>query len=79
VNAIELDPLSAQTLVDATLAFLYQGNTAGAKVLARRAAELDPSYFFPVMVDGWADLEAGQFRNAIPALKKAKGWTRRRS
>jgi predicted Zn-dependent protease len=52
---------------------MYQGNTAGAKVLARRAAELDPSYFFPVMVEGWAELEAGQFRNAIPALKKAKG------
>jgi len=72
-RAIERDPLSAQTLIDATLAFMYQSNTASAKVLARRAAELDPSYFFPMMVEGWADLEASQFRNAIPALKKAKG------
>jgi tetratricopeptide (TPR) repeat protein len=24
------------------------------------------------MVDGWADLEVGKFRDAIPALKKAK-------
>ena len=37
-----------------------------------RAAELDPTYFFPVMIDGWTDLEVGKFREAIPALKKAK-------
>ena len=24
------------------------------------------------MVDGWADLEAGKFGDAIPSLKKAK-------
>ena len=29
-------------------------------------------YFFPVMIDGWTDLEMGKFREAIPALKKAK-------
>ncbi|HEX2344543.1 MAG TPA: hypothetical protein VHI98_29000, partial [Vicinamibacterales bacterium] len=45
---------------------------APAKELARKAAELDPMYFFPVMIDGWADLEVGKFREAIPALKKAK-------
>ena len=28
--------------------------------------------FFPVMIDGWTDLEVGKFRDAIPALKKAK-------
>ena len=71
-RAIELDPLSPQVLVDATVPFMFQRNSAAAKKLARRAAELDPTYFFPVMIDGWTDLEMGKFREAIPALKKAK-------
>jgi eukaryotic-like serine/threonine-protein kinase len=71
-RAIELDPLSPQVLIDAAVPFMFQRNAAPAKELARRAAELDPMYFFPVMVDGWADLEVGKFRDAIPALKKAK-------
>jgi serine/threonine protein kinase/tetratricopeptide (TPR) repeat protein len=71
-RAIELDPLSPQVLIDAAVPFMFQRNVAPAKALARRAAELDPMYFFPVMVDGWADLEVGKFRDAIPALKKAK-------
>ena len=71
-RAIELDPLSPQILIDATVAFLFQRNSAAVKRLARRAAELDPAFFFPVMIDGWADLEEGKFRDAIPALKKAK-------
>ena len=29
-------------------------------------------FLFPVMIDGWTDLEVGKFRDAIPALKKAK-------
>jgi TolB-like protein/Tfp pilus assembly protein PilF len=71
-RAIELDPLSPQVLIDAAVAFMFQRNAAPAKALARRAAELDPTYFFPVMVDGWTDLEVGKFREAIPTLKKAK-------
>ena len=71
-KATELDPLSPQILVDATLPFIFRRNSAEAKRLARKAAELDPSYFFPVMIDGWADLDAGQFSGAIPALEKAK-------
>ena len=71
-RAIELDPLSPQVLIDAAIPFMFQRNAAPAKELARKAAELDPTYFFPVMVDGWADLEVGKFREAIPALKKAK-------
>src|SRR5262249_11369592 len=67
-RAIELDPLSPQILVDATLPFVFQRNAEAAKALARRAADLDPSYFFPVMADAWADLDAGQFRHALPAL-----------
>jgi TolB-like protein len=72
-RAIELDPLSPQILIDAAMPLLFQRNAAGAKTLARKAADLDPSFFFPVMVGGWADLDIGQFRNAIPALKQAKG------
>ena len=71
-RAIELDPLSPQVLIDAAVAFMFQRKAAPAKELARKAAELDPTYFFPVMVDGWTDLEVGRFREAIPALKKAK-------
>ena len=71
-RAIELDPLSPQVLIDAAVPFMFQRNAAAAKELARRAAELDPMYFFPVMIDGWADLDVGKFREAIPALKKAK-------
>ncbi len=71
-RAIELDPLSPQVLIDAAVPFMFQRNAAAAKELARRAAELDPMYFFPVMIDGWADLDVGKFREAIPTLKKAK-------
>jgi len=71
-RAIELDPLSPQVLIDAAMPFLFQRNPAPAKELARKAAELDPMYFFPVMLEGWIDLEVGKFREAIPALKKAK-------
>jgi serine/threonine-protein kinase len=71
-RAIELDPLSPQVLLDAAVPFMFQRNSAAAKTLTRKAAELDPTFFFPVMIDGWTDLEDGKFREAIPALKKAK-------
>jgi tetratricopeptide (TPR) repeat protein len=67
-----LDPLSPQVLLDAAVPFMFQRNSKPAKELARKAAELDPMFFAPVMVDGWIDLEVGKFREAIPALKKAK-------
>ncbi len=70
-RAAELDPLSPQVLVDATMAPLFQKDFATAKELARKAGELDPTYFFPVMMEGWTDLEAGQFREAIPSLERA--------
>jgi len=70
-RAARLDPLSPQVLVDATTAPMFQRDFAAAKALARRAAELDPTYFFPVMAEAWSDLEAGKFREAIPPMKKA--------
>jgi len=70
-RAAELDPLSPQVLIDATMAPMFQKNFPAAKELARKSGQLDPSYFFPVMLEGWADLEAGKFREAIPFIKKA--------
>jgi len=70
-RAAELDPLSPQVLVDATMALMFQKNFPAAKALARKAAELDPTYFFPVMAEAWSDLEAGEFGEAIPFMKKA--------
>ncbi len=70
-RAAELDPLNPQVLIDATMAPMFQKNFPAAKELARKSGELDPTYFFPVMVEGWTDLEAGKFREAAPFLKKA--------
>src|SRR5437867_11729100 len=53
------------------MAPMFQKNFPAAKELARKSGELDPTYFFPVMVEGWTDLEAGKFREAAPVLKKA--------
>jgi len=71
-RAIELDPLSPQILIDATMPFLFQRKLTEAKALSRKAAELDPAFFFPVMVNGWANLEAGRYGDAIPFLEKSK-------
>ncbi|MDQ6829543.1 MAG: protein kinase [Gemmatimonadota bacterium] len=70
-RAAELDPLSPQVLIDATMPFLFRRDAAGARALTKRAAELDPTYFFPVMSEGWILIEAGNVRQAIPFLRKA--------
>jgi tetratricopeptide (TPR) repeat protein len=70
-RAAELDPLSPQVLVDATMAPMFQKNFDAAKALARKAGELDPTYFFPVMAEGWAAIEAGKFREAVPLIRKS--------
>jgi serine/threonine-protein kinase len=70
-RAGQLDPLSPQLPVDAAVALMFQKNFTAAKALLRRAAELDPTYFFPVMGEGWQELDAGRFREAIPLLRKA--------
>jgi serine/threonine-protein kinase len=70
-RAAELDPLSPQVLIDATMAPMFEKNFPAVKELARKSGELDPTYFFPLMLEGWADLEAGKFREAVPFIKKA--------
>ena len=42
------------------------------KELARRAANLDPTFFFPPFMDGWIDIQAGKVADAIPHFQKAK-------
>jgi TolB-like protein len=70
--AAALDPLNPQVLVDADMALMFDKDFEGARALARKAAELDPSYFFPVAIEGWIDLEAGKYEDAIPYFEKAK-------
>ena len=70
-RAIALDPLSPQVLIDASMAFIFKRDFATAREMARRAGELDPTFFFPVMMEGWIDLEEGNYRDAIPKLERA--------
>ena len=70
-RAAALDPLSPQVLVDATMPLMFQKNFAAARETAAKAGELDPTYFFPVMIDGWIDMEQGRYASAIAPLKKA--------
>jgi serine/threonine protein kinase/tetratricopeptide (TPR) repeat protein len=70
--AAELDPLSPQVLVDATIALMFKKDFDTARDFARRAGDLDPSYFFPVMIEGWIALEQRDFAAAIPFLERAR-------
>ena len=70
-RAAELDPLSPQVLIDATIPLMFRKDTAGVRALVRRAAALDSTFFFPTMIEGWINLEVGKFREAVPLLKKA--------
>ena len=69
--AAKLDPLSPQVLIDAIMSPLFRKDVNGARALVSKAAELDSTFFFPVMADGWIDLEVGKFREAVPHLRKA--------
>jgi tetratricopeptide (TPR) repeat protein len=71
-RAAELDPLSPQVFVDASVAPLFQQDTAAVDSLSGRALELDPSYFLPVMARGWARLELGAYEQAIAFLEEAR-------
>ncbi len=71
-RAEELDPLSPQIPADALAAYSWQGKFQEAKDLARKAANLDPTYFFPPYMEGWNEIQAGRVKDAIPFLEKAK-------
>jgi TolB-like protein/Tfp pilus assembly protein PilF len=71
-RAAELDPLSPQIPVDGLAAVAWQGKFQEARDLARKGANLDPTYFFPPYMEGWTEIQAGKVRDAIPLLEKAK-------
>ncbi len=70
-RAIELDPLSPEITLDAASALAWQGNYEAAKQQARKAGDLDPTFFAPDFMAGWVDIEAGKISDAIPELQKA--------
>ena len=71
-RAAELDPLSPQIPLDATFALAWLGQHQAAKEQAGRAADLDPTFFFPPWVHGWIELQSGKLEDAIPQFQKAK-------
>ena len=71
-RAAELDPLSPQIPLDDAVAFMFRGDFSAARELAKRSAELDPTFFFAPYVDGWIDIEAGHPAKALASLQKAK-------
>jgi len=70
-RAAQLDPLSPQVLIDATMPFLFRKDSANVFALTKKAAELDTTFFFPVMVNGWLRIEMGNPRAAVADLRKA--------
>jgi eukaryotic-like serine/threonine-protein kinase len=71
-RATALDPLSPSILVDNVVAFMYSGKAARAVELTRKAAELDPTFFFPTTEDGLLALQTGRFSEAIPKLEQSR-------
>ncbi len=67
-----LDPLSPVTPVDLAVPLAWQNNYAAAKEQIRNALELDPNSFLAQWFLGWTDLQAGNFKEAIPELEKAR-------
>ncbi len=70
--AAELDPLSPQVPVDALVAFAWKGQYQAAKELSRRAANLDPTFFFPPFMDGWIDIQAGKSQRRHSATPESQ-------
>ena len=71
-RAAELDPLSPQILLDASIPMAWSGNFRAAKELVAKAAALDPTYFFVPFQRGWIDIQNRKVSDAIPELQKAK-------
>ena len=70
-RAAELDPLDPAIAVDNTLALMGKRESQKCRDEAKRAAELDPTFFFPPMQFGWIDLDEGNAAAAVPELAKA--------
>ncbi len=70
--AAELDPLNPQILIDGIFAFAWQTDYEAAREMAKRAEDLDPTYFFPEFSHGWIDIQAGKIEDSIPHLQRSK-------
>jgi Flp pilus assembly protein TadD len=70
--AIALDPLSPSILRDLALTLVYAGKAAPALELTRKAAELDPTFFFPSADEGVLALQTGNFREAIAKFERSR-------
>jgi serine/threonine-protein kinase len=68
----ELDPLSPQIPIDGLMAVAWQGRYPAARELARKAATLDPTFFFAPFMDGWIDIQEGKVKDAVPHFQKAR-------
>ena len=78
-RAAELDPLSPQVPVDALMALAWKGKYSEAKDLARRGANLDPTFFFPPFMEGWLEIQTGKVSTPSRFSRRPKRWRRPRS
>jgi tetratricopeptide (TPR) repeat protein len=67
-----LDPLSPQIPIDNLIGLAFSGQYQVAAEQAKRAADLDPAFFFAQWANGWTDIQAGKASAAILPLKKSK-------
>jgi eukaryotic-like serine/threonine-protein kinase len=70
-RAMALDPLSPSILIDATAPFMNTGRATELRELARRASDLDPTFYYPAQAEGMMALRAGNFPVAIAKLKES--------
>jgi eukaryotic-like serine/threonine-protein kinase len=71
-RAVALDPLSPSILEDLATTLSYAGNAAMALELARKAAELDPTFFFPPASEGILALQTGDYSEAIAKFERSR-------
>ena len=71
-RAMALDPLSPSIMVDVATTLMYAGKAASARELTRKAAELDPTFFFPAVTDGLLAVQTSDFREAIARFEQAR-------
>jgi tetratricopeptide (TPR) repeat protein len=65
-------PLSAGITNDMGFPLILQEKYEATRAQAHAALELDPNLYLANWALGWADIEAGQFGEAIPELEKAR-------
>ncbi len=71
-RAAELDPLSPQIPLDATLAFAWKGDYESARQLVKKASDLDSTLFMAPWIAGWIEIQAGKVGDAVAPFQKAE-------